>query len=367
MQRYLPWLALKSVPGIGDLLFKRLIERFHSPVRVFEAPVSALGEVQGISRRLAQTIHRQGIPDTPPVGLAWALEQGLQLLTLTDSDYPALLQQIPDPPPILYVAGTLGEEEACLAVVGSRDASPYGLKTAQHLSRQLAGLGITIVSGLALGIDTAAHQGALAGRGRTVAVLGCGLDVVYPRQNQSLFKEIIATGGAVISEFPPGTLPDGRNFPKRNRIISGMSYGTVVVEAARRSGSLITARLAAEQNREVFAVPGAVGAPKSTGTHALIKQGAKLVEQVSDITEEIRPFMNLVAQVPIPARTNTEPKPQLSTTETSVMAQLQNRPTHIDAVIQGAQLTASTTAAALLHLELKGVIEQLPGKYFVRY
>ncbi|MGD8970548.1 MAG: DNA-processing protein DprA, partial [Desulfobacterales bacterium] len=282
----LPWFLMKSVPGIGSHLFKRLIDRFGSPQGALQAAEQDLQVIEGMNRTLVRRMKTHRIQPSVRQDMALAAQKSVRIVTMTDPDYPALLLQIPDPPPFLYVRGTLASEYKAVAVVGSRIATRYGLSTAVRLGAELAACGVTVVSGMARGIDTAAHEGALQSGGRTIAVLGSGLAEVYPAENRKLFQSIVRNG-AVLSEFPMLTKPEPHNFPIRNRIISGMSYGTVIVEASKKSGSLITARLAAEQNREVFAVPGSVQSFKSIGTHTLIKQGAKLVENAQDVLEEI--------------------------------------------------------------------------------
>ena len=285
MEKLLAWFTLKSVPGIGDLLFKRLFDHFKSPESVLQAAHGDLLEVNGMTPRLATMIKRHKIPEHTKRDYDRVLQKGCPIVTMSDPEYPPLLLQIPDPPPFLYVYGSLGHTDRSIAVVGSRNATPYGRSITRSLCEDLADTGLTIISGMARGIDTAAHEGALAVAGKTIAVLGSGLENIYPAANLNLFHRI-AESGAVISEFPLNTEPEAHNFPRRNRIISGIALGTVVVEATRNSGSLITARLAAEQNREVFAVPGSIESFKSKGAHALIKQGAKLVEHVSDIIKK---------------------------------------------------------------------------------
>ncbi|MBI5063323.1 MAG: DNA-protecting protein DprA, partial [Desulfatitalea sp.] len=276
MEYLVPWLTLKSVPEIGNLLFTRLVGHFGSPERVLSAPANALGQVDGITPRLAQAIQRHRTPDWVFKEIDQAAQKGYAIVPFHSDAYPALLKQIPDPPPVLFVHGRLEKPFCPIAVVGSRKATTYGLTTTHRLCAQLAERGATVVSGMARGIDTAAHQGALAGKGHTIAVLGSGLNQIYPAENRKLFQQI-AENGCVVSEFFMDAAPEPHHFPMRNRVISGMSLGTVVVEAARNSGSLITARLASEQNREVFAVPGSIHSATAKGTHDLIKQGAKLV------------------------------------------------------------------------------------------
>jgi DNA processing protein len=359
----LPWFALKSTPGIGDLLFKRLIDRFNSPEVVFRATRKDLVDVEGITPRLAASIKQHKIGDSVKKDLDLVVQKGYKIVTLTDNEYPPLLLQIPDPPPFLYVFGRLDGSVRNIAVVGSRNATRYGISTTRRLCHDLVKLEMTITSGMAVGIDSAAHEGALMGKGNTIAVLGSGLERVYPEQNRKLFHQI-AENGAVISEFPLKTEPDAHNFPKRNRIISGMSLGTVVVEATKRSGSLITARLAAEQNRDVFAVPGSIQSFKSTGTHTLIKQGAKLVEHARDIMEELEYLIKTPVENDKPADNITEKISPLSPDERVVFESLEPYPVHIDDIARKLFMEAGKLSSILLLLELKGIAQQSPGKFF---
>ena len=364
MDDILPWFHLKSVPGVGNHLFKRLIERFDSPQSVFRTPEKELLAVEGMTSGRAAAIKRHKISDRIRAERRRLADSRFHLVTLTDSGYPPLLRQIPDPPLFLYVYGKLDGGAEKIAVVGSRNATDYGLHAATDLSADLATLGLTIVSGMAIGIDTAAHEGALRAAGKTIAVLGSGLNRVYPARNKKLFHRI-AENGAVISEFALNSEPEARHFPMRNRIISGMCLGTVVVEAARKSGSLITARLAAEQNREVFAVPGSVHSFKSVGTHTLIKQGAKLVENAQDILEELPP-------VPPPtihgqnctSNNSSKTPPRLNADETRLYAALEPYGMHIDVLARKLSMAPAKISSLLLQLELKGLVIQAPGKLF---
>ncbi len=356
----LPWFGLKSVPGVGNLLFKRLIDRFRQPQAVFEASAEELLQVEGMSQRLATAILTYSIPDAIRRELDRLALTEYQIVTLVDSDYPLLLREIPDPPPFLYVFGKLPLTTRAIAVVGSRNATDYGLHTTRRLCADLAVRQLVIVSGMARGIDTAAHEGALQGQGKTVAVLGSGLERIYPSQNKGLFHRI-AENGAVISEFALQAEPEAHHFPLRNRIISGMCLGTVVVEASGQSGSLITARLAAEQNREVFAVPGSVQSFKSIGTHTLIKQGAKLVEHAQDILDELP---QVQTTVPATASQPQNPLPPLSPMEAEICAAMGPYPVHIDDLGRKTLVEPGKLAGILLQLELKGIVQQLPGKYF---
>ncbi len=363
MEHLVPWLTLKSVPDVGNLLFTRLVGHFGSPDAVLAASADALARVGGIVPRLAQAIQRYRTPEWIFKELDAAAEKGYAIVTFHDDAYPALLKQIPDPPPILFVYGRLESFFCPIAVVGSRKATAYGLTTTHRLCTQLAERGATVVSGMARGIDTAAHKGALAGKGRTVAVLGSGLNQIYPAENQQLCRQI-ADNGCVLSEFFLNAAPEPHHFPMRNRVISGMSLGTVVVEAARNSGSLITARLASEQNREVFAVPGSIHAATAKGTHDLIKQGAKLVEEADDILNEIAPQLaRPEAQSPAEAHAVAMP---LSEPERKVLGVMDVYPMHIDQLARAAEMGIGPLAAVLSQLELKGAVRQDPGKYFVR-
>ena len=365
MGNYLPWLALKSVPGIGNLLFKRLVEHFETPESVFQAANSDLRRVTGMTERLIEQIRQHRVPDWIDAELDLADRKGYRIITFSDPGYPALLREIPDPPPYLYVYGDTIGTDHCISMVGSRNATPYGIQTTLRLSRDLATQGITVVSGMARGIDTAAHQGALACEGQTIAVLGSGLEKIYPAENRELFHEI-AKHGAVISEFPLHAEPEAHHFPMRNRVISGMSLGTVIVEATLRSGSLITARLAAEQNREVFAVPGSISSFKSTGTHTLIKQGAKLVEHARDVVEEFPHIFTAPEKTRkgVPRKPGSAITPPLPPLEREVFEALDCYPMHIDALVEKTGMATGRLAGVLLNLELKGVVLHSPGNMF---
>lgn len=371
----LPWFALKEVPGVGNLLFKRLIDAFQTPQQVFGADASRLARVSGVSKRLAGTIRAHKISDQARRSHDRALDAGVSLVPLTHGDYPKLLAAIHDPPPVLQIVGQLDPDSAMVALVGSRKATSYGLKNASGLASELAASGFTVVSGLARGIDTAAHSGALAAQGRTIAVLGCGLGTIYPPENRRL-AEAIARSGALISEFDYDRSPEAHHFPMRNRIISGLSLGTVVVEASLKSGSLITARCAADQNREVFAVPGHIHASQSAGTHHLIQEGAKLVASSADITEEFAAHVHTAAKSTTTPCDLSHSKPSQNTCrpdtskfsldheEISVLKVLDLYPSHIDDILQTVPMGAGRLSAVLLNLELKGVVVRSPGKLF---
>ncbi|WP_298432696.1 DNA-processing protein DprA [Geobacter sp.] len=354
---YYHWFALRSVPLVGNVLFRRLLERFGSPEAALRASDAELRSVAGVSEAVVASLRgHDPRPFADAESLALRRSGGVRIITLLDEEYPPLLREIADPPPYLYVKGTLAGIGRAVAVVGSRRASAYGRGVTERLAEDLARHGVTVVSGMARGVDTAAHAGALKGKGRTVAVLGCGVDVVYPPENRPLFRDV-AEGGALVSEFPLGTEPLSANFPRRNRIISGISHGVLVVEAAERSGSLITARTALDQGRDVYAVPGNITSGGSRGTNQLIRQGAKLVETVDDILEEL-PGGSAPRRFPAPA------VPQLPPEEAAVFSLLGAEPLHIDQIVAKSALTVGELSAMLLRLELKGAVTQLPGKYF---
>ena len=355
-----PWFALKSVSGVGNLLFRRLIERFGSPEAVLGANEAALMTVQGLTPRLVEAILQQRPCEAVERELEAVRRHRIAIVTQTDPHYPPLLLRIPDPPPFLYVKGALPAAPLNIAVVGSRNATDYGIGATRRLCMDLVRHGVTIVSGMARGVDTAAHAGAIAGGGCTVAVQGTGLNRIYPRENKGLCHQI-AENGAVVSEFSLDTGPDAHHFPARNRIISGMCHGTVVVEATGRSGSLITARLAADQNREVFAVPGNIHSFKSVGTHALIRQGAKLVAHAGDILEE---FSHLQQPAPETSPTAGPAHPPLTTVEAQLIEALSVEAIHIDDLARKLALPAGRLSGLLLQLELKGLVDQSPGKRF---
>ncbi len=355
------WIGLKSVPGVGSVLFRRLLERFDAPEKALAASRSAFSGIKGVTAAVVEEI----------CGGAWRrfaedecrrLEtSGARLVTFTSRDYPKALFQIPDPPPFIYAKGPLSLGNAAIAIVGSRRATSYGLMTTGKLSGELASRGVCVVSGLARGVDTAAHRGALQAGGKTIGVLGCGIDKIYPPENRALFEEM-SQKGCLISEYPLGTMPLAENFPRRNRIISGLCCGVLVVEAAENSGSLITAQYALEHGREVFAVPGNISFATSRGCNRLIKQGAKLVDCIEDILEELPGRERLLEDAPLfqtPSRGF-----ELSPKEASVYELLIRSPLHIDDIITQTELTAGEVSSMLLHLELKGAVTPLPGAHY---
>jgi len=357
------WLALSLTPGLGSILIKRLLDRFKTPEAVFHAPMKELLKIEGLGEKVAGEIRKGPFEKAVKKELSLLKELGGTIVTIKDDAYPKRLKDIYDPPPLLYMRGKLKEEdELAVSIVGSRKTSPYGRWITEKVSQELARHGVTIVSGMARGIDSFAHWGAISVRGRTIAVLGCGVDVIYPSENRNLFGKIIEHG-AILSEFPIGSPPEGGHFPRRNRIISGLSIGVVVVQASAESGSLITAGYALEQGREVFAVPGNVGAEGSRGTNRLIKEGAKLVESSEDILEEILPQWKREKEIVQKVET---PRPDLTEEEKILYDLLGETPLHIDVLIRESQLDPGKVSSILLNLELGGLISQWPGKCFTR-
>jgi len=359
------WLALSLTPGLGLTGAHRLLARFGSPKAVFAASEDELRAAGDLRRAARQGILRRVAFDSAMRELARCRRRGVHVLPLTDPRYPALLREIADPPLVLFV---LGEPEVlqrpALAVVGSRAASPYGRQVAEQYGGALAGVGLVVVSGMALGIDGAAHRGCLGAGGTTVAVLGCGVDVVYPYQHRNLYRQIASTG-VLVSEYPLGTRPEGFRFPARNRIISGLSLGVLVVEAAARSGAMITVEFALEQGREVFAIPGRIDSPKSAGTHRIVQQGGKLVTCIEDILEELPRW----AVAPGAAEGPEAPAGEKATSTLAgdgqiVYSCLDVYPRDIDTIIRAAGLPAARVAELLLLLELDGLVESLPGNLY---
>ena len=370
------WLALKQIEGIGNVGYKNLVDALGTPEAVFHAPINDLMAIPGIGKKGISRIKSFNDWRKIETELEVAEKTNVNIITYKDDVYPRALLHIYDFPPILYVKGTLKRAGVHIAVVGSRMASTYGKYSTEKLCRALAFYGVTVVSGMARGIDSAAHRGAIAGKGRTIAVLGCGLDIIYPPENEKLYHDIPAHG-AVVTEFPFGTPPNAPNFPVRNRIISGMSLGVVVVEATDKSGSLITARIAGEQGREVFAVPGSIDSAGSKGTNKLIKEGAKLVESVQDILEEIAPQIekyNADADIDVEKTYHVDPvlkkslqdKHDLSTDEVTIWNAISSKPIDVNAIIRSTGWNAGKVLNVLMQLELKELIKQLPGKMFTR-
>ncbi|ABK15913.1 DNA-processing protein DprA [Syntrophobacter fumaroxidans] len=359
------WLALRLVPDLGNRSVLRLINRFGSPRAVLDAEPKELATVEGLRGKAISALQRKEFLRHPETEWETLQRKGVKLLALNDPEYPSNLSAIPDPPAVLFVRGELQPRDlVAVAVVGSRAASPMGMIFTEKLSGELALNGVTIVSGFAVGIDSAAHRGAIKAGGRTIAVLGCGLDIDYP-YGQGGLRDEIAASGALVTEFPLGTPPVAGHFPQRNRIISGLSLGVVVVEAAHRSGSLITARLALEQGREVFAVPGMAHHYRSVGPHRLLREGAKLVEGAEDVLEELRPLIRRSAAPPGEPDERETPVSGLEPDELQALRELDGNPRHIDEIARSTQWPVGKVMAVLSNLELKGVARQLPGKYFV--
>ena len=365
----LPWLALNMACVTWPALRTQLAQYVAAPDAVQRLQEEGIARLEvalpGLTEKLG--VVQQGRAFAREMERLQATE--IRVTTLVEADYPEALRWIPEPPPVLYIWGTLRHEDClAVAVVGSRKPSPYGQLAAQRLSAELAQYGFTVVSGLARGVDSLAHQGALQAGGRTIAVLGSGINVVYPPEHRRLY-EAIRDQGAVVSEFPFDTKPDRWNFPRRNRIISGLTLGTLVVEASDQSGSLHTARHALEQGREVFAVPGRIDVPSSRGTNNLIKRGAKLVEGIDDILEELPEAVRRAVRQRGTApgrRTQRQMPTDLTPDEARILALVPPEETHIEAIIHASQLPAQAVASILLTLELRGLVRQFPGKFFVR-
>jgi DNA processing protein len=371
------WIALNMTPGIGPRAAAKLLESLGSPAAVFGSSRAELERLR-LRPEAVESIIGRIQHENAEAEIERVRRIGADVLILDDGVYPALLKEIFDPPITLYVKGAWAEclDQPCVAIVGSRRCSTYGQNAATMLARDLAKRGVTIISGLARGIDAAAHRGALEAGGRTIAVMGTGLDQVYPRDHAKLVEEILAGGGAVVSEFPLDTPPAPQNFPYRNRVISGLSLGVLLIEAAENSGSLITARLALEQNREVWSVPGNITSRNSFGTNYLIKgAGAKLVQQWQDVVAEFPPDLAAELLPPPPGRKKEKTlvqqlalvPPDLSENENKVYQVLStDDPSHIDALAVSTKLSVPELTGALLGLEMRELIRQLPGKCFVR-
>jgi DNA processing protein len=371
----LHWLALTLTPGLGPTRSRKLAEHFGGIQQVFEATLTEL-EASGIPVVSAQALANGKSMELAQQEMVRAASAGVSCLCLEDAFYPARLKQIYDPPIIIYVRGNVeAVAQPGVAVVGTRHPTPYGIGMAERLACDLAARGLTIISGLARGVDAAAHRGAVNAKGRTVAVFGTGVDVVYPKEHNRLTEQILTLGGALISEFSLGTFAAPQNFPIRNRIISGMSLGVLVVEAAEYSGTRITARCALEQNRDVYAVPGNVTNKNSWGPNTLIKQGAKLIATWEDVWEELPADVRLALQPQGGAESadlqnaSLFPESELGPHEKKIIVTLKaDEATHIDEIVErlGPEISSSEIFAALFELELSGKIKQLPGKNFVK-
>jgi len=360
------FIALNMIEGVGPVRARTLLEHFGDAPKILAATKHELSRVRNIGDETAEAIANWG----KSVDLAGELKRvsdfGCHVLISSDENYPASLREIYDPPLVLYVLGTLtSKDKNAVAMVGSRQTTHYGIETARKLAYQLAYTGVTVVSGGARGIDTAAHQGALSAKGRTIAVLGTGINLVFPTENAELFERI-AANGAVITQFPFNRPADKQSFPIRNRIVAGMTLGTVVVEANLASGALITANFATEYGRQIFAVPGRIDSPRSKGCHDLIKKGAKLCEGVEDILSEFEYLFPASNRPASPGETGVLPALELSENEKLVYDALSREESSTDEVIRKTGLPSSATSVALFSLEMKRLVRQLPGKLFVR-
>lgn len=368
------WIALNMTPGVGPRAATKLLERFGSPSAVFHARRAELESLR-LKPETIESLMKREFHERAENELARVKDLGGDILILDDGSYPALLREIDDPPIVLYVKG---DWQAALdlpgvGVIGSRMCSTYGENASEMLARDLASRGICIISGLARGIDAAAHRGAMSGNGKTIAVLGTGIDGVYPKENTGLTRDILASGGCLVSQFPLGTPPLKDNFPYRNRIISGLSFGVLIVEASERSGSLITARLASEQNREVMAVPGNITSGNSFGTNYLIKSGAKLVQQWQDVVAELPSEIAaaiLPPRIERPEEAARQPElipADMTVNEQKIWALLApDDSTHIDVLLESSGLSFGDLNAALVALDIRDVIRVLPGKHYAR-
>src|SRR5881394_545071 len=351
------WLQLSLTPGLGAATIRGLLKQFGLPRAMLERPGAELARAMG--QPAVDALRSDRVKEAVDRAVRWAGEKDHFVVTLADDTYPRLLLEIGDPPPVLYAHGRIDLlQQPAIAVVGSRNASAQGARNAEQFARSLGDAGLTIVSGLALGIDAAAHRGGLASRGATIAVLGTGIDVVYPARNAELAAEI-ARRGLLLSEFPLGTAAIAHNFPRRNRLISGLARGCLVVEAAVESGSLITARCAADQGRDVFAIPGSIHSPLAKGCHALIKSGAKLVESADDVLAELAGFRASGFANTVVAAPSSEP-------DTGVLAVMGHDPVDVDLLCARAGMSAEQVASELLRLELDGHVTALPGGLYQR-
>ena len=357
-------IALNMLPTIGPVRLRKLLQVFETPERILSARGSALRGVDGVGAEVAEQITTwESIVDLP-AELERIREFGAEVITAESPTYPRQLREIHAPPIVLYVWGELNErDQHAIGVIGSRRTTHYGSESAKKLSYQLAYAGLTVVSGLARGIDTSAHQGALAAKGRTIAVIGSGLRKLYPPENAGLAEKIASGNGAVVSEFSMDVEPDRQTFPMRNRIIAGWSHGILVVEAGLNSGALITASQALEQGRTVYAVPGHINAPTAHGSNRLIQQGAKLVMEAGDILDDLEVLLPEAKPSPQAA---ARPLPTLTDDERRVYDAINATETSIDDIATKSDLPSGSVSSTLLRLELKRLVKQLPGKYFVK-
>ncbi len=364
LDNYKYWVWLGSIPGIGAVKSKKLLEYFEDPYNIFTAKEIDLATQSFLTRLDVANLLKKEYKENLNKHIENINANDIKIISIKDENYPEYLKDIYDPPLILYIKGNIYKEEKYLAVVGSRRATSYGLNMAEVVSRELSRCGITVVSGMARGIDTYAHKGVISTSGRTIAVLGCGLDIVYPYENKKLMENIVING-ACVSEFLPGTKPLAGNFPARNRIISGISMGVIVIEAGERSGSLITANFALEQGREVFALPGNVNSLNSTGTNKLIKEGAKMVTSIEDILEEIGAYFSDDKKDSFTNKLKDDKLLNgLDKDEVKIVECLKLEPTHIDIIANKTGLNIKVVNSLVVMLELKGIIEQVPGKIY---
>jgi len=370
------WLKLIRAEGVGPVTFAKLLEHFGTIDKTLGASVSEMTKIEGIGLKTAEQIAATRNKFDAIAELESAEKLGVWIIHFNDERYPPVLRRIYDPPPVLYIKGSLSRQDnLCVAIVGCRRCSLYGQEQASRFGHLLASAGFTVCSGMARGIDTAAHQGALSAGGRTIAVQGCGLANIFPPENAKLF-EMIAESGACVSELPLRYEPLSENFPPRNRIIAGLSLGTIVIEASLKSGALITARAALENNREVMAIPGKIDSPISRGTHQLLKQGAKLVESIEDVMEalgyvgeQLREYANASAKeateaVELPLFDVSQLN--LSASERLIYDYLEKEAVHIDQITTETDLMSADVSAGLVSLQLKGLVKQLPGSLFVK-
>jgi DNA processing protein len=365
-------LLLSLIPGIGPTRLRSLVNHFRHPDVIAQCSARELIAVEGIDQKTALSIvnfFRRHEPENanPYLNDQFSRLSKVEgrLVSLWEDDYPSLLKKIYDPPPFLFVRGDfLPEDDLSIAIVGTRKPTPYGLQMAGRFADELVRAGVTVVSGLARGVDTAAHTAAVRSGGRTIAVIGSGIDIVYPPENKRLADQV-AEHGALVSEFPMGTKPDAMNFPRRNRIISGMTIGTLIIETGVDGGAMITATTALDQNRQVFALPGAVAEGRRSGTHLLIREGrALLVESAADILDELAPQMTHAQGTPLTSR--QQPAIELTLFEQRLYDTVSGEPTHIDTLANRSGLSSADTLVHLLSLEFKRLVRQLPGKFFVR-
>jgi len=357
-------IALNMLPTVGPVRLRRLLEVFKEPQQILAAKRNELRKTEGIGNEVADQIGNWESTVDLGAELARIREFGATVITQESPSYPKSLREIHAPPIVLYIWGELKDRDHhAIGIIGARRTTHYGVESAKKLAYQLAYAGLTIISGLARGIDTAAHQGALAAKGRTIAVIGSGLAKLYPPENAALADKIRTENGAIVSEFSMEIEPDRQTFPMRNRIISGWSHGILVVEAGLNSGALITASQALEQGRSVYAVPGHINAPSAMGSNRLIQQGAKLVMDASDVLDDLQ---ILLPEAKPSAEAAIRPLPPLSEEERRIYDAIEATETSIDDIAAKTELPSATVSSTLLRLELKRLVKQLPGKYFVK-